>query len=93
MTKASGLAAFVKKPEALPTAGNQPTLLATEQANTTGRKPRGQGDTVALTVRLKRSDWIRLHEIALAQGTSLQGLAEKGLSSVLQDMGLPPISG
>lgn len=93
MTKPSGLAAFVKKPDSLPADGDLTTFGMTNQAKTPTRKPRGKGGSVALTVRLKRSDWLRLHEVALSQGNSLQGLAEKGLSLVLQELGLPPISG
>jgi len=76
--KPTGLASFTRKP----------TAPATAQA--TGRK-RGQGETVALTVRLPRSEWARLHQLAVSEGTSLQTLAIRGLDRVFAEQGLPPM--
>ena len=39
------------------------------------RRKRGKGETVAITVRLTRSQWERLHQFAVSEGDSLQGLA------------------
>jgi hypothetical protein len=55
-----------------------------------GRR-RGQGETVALTVRLRRADWETLHQLAVAEGVSLQQLAVTGLSKVFTGKGLPGI--
>jgi hypothetical protein len=52
---------------------------------------RGQGETVALTVRLRRADWERLHQLAVAEGVSLQQLALTGLSKIFAGKGLPGI--
>jgi hypothetical protein len=79
-TKPTGLSAFTRK-------GAQAEQPAAPQ---TGRK-RGQGDTVALTVRLPRAEWARLHQLAVAQSTSLQALAIEGFDEVLAKQGLPPI--
>jgi hypothetical protein len=79
-TKPTGLSAFTRK-------GAQTEQPAAPQA---GRK-RGQGDTVALTVRLPRAEWARLHQLAVAQSTSLQALAIEGFDEVLAKQGLPPI--
>lgn len=54
-------------------------------------RKRAQGETVALTVRLSRADWARLHQLAIAEGTSLQALALDGLSRVFAEHGLPPV--
>jgi len=55
-----------------------------------GRK-RGQGATVALSVRLARADWERLHQLAVAEGVSLQEIMVRGLSQVFTSKGLPGI--
>lgn len=79
-TKSTGLSAFTRKQA-------EPEKTATPPA---GRK-RGQGDTVALTVRLPRAEWARLHQLAVAQSTTLQSLAIEGFNAVLAKQGLPPI--
>ena len=55
-------------------------------------RKRAKGDTVALTVRLSRADWMRLSNLAMAEGVSLQALAIDGLSAVLAKHGLPPLT-
>ena len=52
-------------------------------------RQRGKSDQVALTVRLPRGEWERLHQLAVAEGTSMQRLAVKGLSKVFEEKGLP----
>ena len=49
---------------------------------------RGTGDTVGFTVRLKRNQWKRLHEVALDKGCSLQNLCTLALSFLLEKEGL-----
>ena len=82
--KPTGLAAFTSKPmtDAAPSAAEKVTGA---------KKRRGEGDTVALTVRLSKADWMRLHQLAMAEGVSLQNLALTGFSKVLADHGLDPI--
>ena len=77
MSKSTGLAAFTRK------------STAKEKAVT---RTRGKGDIVALTVRLTRSDWERLHQLALAEGTSIQQLALCGFSKLFAEKGLPGIA-
>jgi hypothetical protein len=55
-------------------------------------RKRAAGDTVALTVRLPRAEWARLHQLAVSEGVSLQALALSGLSKVFAEHGLPPIA-
>lgn len=89
MSKQTGLAAFTaRKPAPQPEPVAQLAAIAT---STTDRK-RGKGDVVALTVRLSRAEWERVHQLAVAEGTSIQQLALKGLSKVFAEKGLPGIA-
>ena len=83
-TKPTGLAAFTRNRGAEASPPGAPT------AARAGRK-RAQGETVALTVRVSRAEWARLHQLAVAEGVSLQSLALSGLSKVFAEHGLPPL--
>lgn len=85
--KPTGLSAFTRTAPAAAQA-------ETEQAASSGKKTRrrAQHETVALTVRISREDWKRLHHLAIAEGSSLQSLALDGLSKVFAEHGLPPIT-
>jgi hypothetical protein len=87
-TKSTGLAAFTRKPAVTEAAGASTTTTA---AGLPGVRRRGQGETVALTVRVPRAEWERLHQLAVSEGVSLQSLAILGLSKVFAEKGLPPI--
>jgi hypothetical protein len=78
-SKPTGLAAFTQKSAPTP---------EEEKLPATARK-RGRGETVALTVRLSRADWERLHQLAVSEGTSIQQLAVSGLSTIFASKGLP----
>ncbi len=85
-TKSTGLAAFTRK--------SAPVAVSTEERATAakpGERKRGKGDFVALTVRLPRADWERLHQLAVGEGTSLQQLALRGFSKLFKEKGLPGI--
>jgi hypothetical protein len=84
-TKPTGLAAFTRKGAADAEPANPP------QAKKGGARKRAQGDTVALTVRLPRAEWARLHQLAVSEGVSLQTLAIRGFDKVFTEQGLPPI--
>ena len=87
--KPTGLSAFaVKRSEP---AAPQPDAGNPASPDPAGTRRRGQGETVALTVRLSRADWARLHALALSEGVSLQILATRGFSRVLAEHGLPAI--
>jgi hypothetical protein len=90
MSKATGLAAFTGR-KAAPAAAPQAETPVAAAAELSGARKRAQGETVALTVRVGRADWARLHQLAVAEGVSLQALALLGLSKVFADHGLPPI--
>lgn len=92
MSKPTGLAAFTRKGAA----STQQTVTnqepGTEQSAETRQRGRGKGDVVALTVRLPRAEWERVHQLAVAEGVSIQSLAVEGLSKVFAEKGLPKIS-
>ena len=54
---------------------------------------RGKNERVGIAVRLSHEDWYRASEFALRQGTSLQRLIVAGLSELMKQQGLPPLSG
>jgi hypothetical protein len=68
-------------------AANSPTQ-APSAAAPEAKRSRGRGETVALTVRVSRADWTRLHQLALSEGVSLQTLAMRGFSRELEAHGL-----
>ena len=83
MSKATGLAAFTRK-----VAVSRDTAIETAPARQRGR---GKGDIVALTVRLPRAEWERVHQLAVSEGVSIQTLAVEGLSKVFVEKGLPSL--
>ena len=83
MSKATGLAAFARK-----VAVSQGAATETTPARQRGR---GKGDIVALTVRLPRAEWERVHQLAVSEGVSIQTLAVEGLSKVFVEKGLPSL--
>ena len=86
--KPTGLAAFTKRGTTQP---GEVAITATEN-HPNQQRQRGKKDVVALTVRLQRSEWERLHQLAVAEGLSIQSLAVRGLNRVFTDKGLPKLS-
>lgn len=84
-TAPTGLAAFTRKPP-------PPSAAAPPEESVTGKRTRGKNDVVALTVRLRRADWERLHQFAVTEGVSLQQLAHDGFSRLLVEKGLPGLN-
>jgi hypothetical protein len=78
--KQTGLASFTRRQSS----------NAAQETSVAPRK-RGKGETVSITVRLSRSQWERLHQFAVSEGDSLQGLALRGLSQLLREKGLPEL--
>ncbi len=92
--KPTGLAAFTKVKAPSPSAPADETEAAATTApkkTKTGRK-RGQGEVVALTLRLPRGEWQRLHQLAAAEGVSIQAIAVDGISEMFAKHGLPPVT-
>jgi hypothetical protein len=89
-SKSTGLAAFTRKNTAVQ---SEPVSApATPTAPVLGTRRRGKGEIVSLTVRLRRADWERLHQLATAEGTSIQQLAVQGLSRIFIERGLPGLT-
>ena len=84
MVKETGLSAFKRKPQ--PTEISPSSLLST-----TIQRKRGKGETVALTLRLTRTQWERVHQLALSEGISLQQLCLHGLQKIFVEKGLPDL--
>jgi hypothetical protein len=85
----SALAAFSTK-RAVPV----PEPVAAPPEVVRAKRPRAKralGDTVALTVRVEKADWVRLHQLAIAKGETLQTLTLMGFSRLFEAEGLPPI--
>lgn len=93
MTKrpATGLAAFAKAVRPAPVLEIEDAPPPSALPPRGGRRKRGSGEVVALTVKLSRADWQRLRQLADAEGTSIQALAEEGFSAVFARFGLPAI--
>lgn len=90
--KTTGLAAFTRPKQAMDNAPAVVDELARPSVEIPApRRKRGGGETVALTVKVRRPDWQRLRQLADAEGTTIQAMAEAGFSAVLAQYGLPPI--
>ena len=64
---------------------------AAEHRATPVTRTRGKAEPAALTVRLTRRQWERLHQLALAEGVSLQRLIVDGLGTLFRQRGLPEL--
>lgn len=86
--KVTGLAAFTKR------GSTQPVIAAAaeEIPVDSQQRQRAKKDVVALTVRLQRSEWERLHQLAVSEGMSIQSLAVRGLNRVFTEKGLPKLA-
>ncbi len=75
--KKSGLEQFVE-PESKPPA-----------AARTGRRSRGKGDMVGMTIRFTPTQWRTVHEMAISEGVSINQLIIDALNE--RRHGLPPL--
>lgn len=92
MSKPTGLAAFTRKGAASTQQTAVPQEQRTAQSAETRQRGRGKGEVVALTIRLPRAEWERVHQLAVSDGVSIQALAVEGLSKIFAEKGLPTIS-
>lgn len=83
--KMTGLAAFTRKPKI------DDSVEAGAQSVLPGARTRAKKESVALTVRLTRQQWERLHQLALADGVSLQQLMLQGIGTLFRGRGLPEL--
>jgi hypothetical protein len=85
--KLTGLAAFTKRGATQPM-----TSAAEDNRQPSSERQRAKKDLVALTVRLQRAEWERLHQLAVSEGMSIQSLAVRGLNRVFTEKGLPKLA-
>ena len=101
MSKPTGLSNFIKRPAvavtALPVPAptgdfSTPAAPATEPTNQpSGTRVRGKNPYVAMSFRLTPTDWERVHQLAVADRTSINALVLRGLSRLFEERGLPGI--
>jgi hypothetical protein len=100
MSKPTGLSNFIKRPAAvatLPIASPAPEASAPAAPDTkpsghpSGTRVRGKKPYVAMSFRLTPSDWERVHQLAVADRTSINALVLRGLSRLFEERGLPGI--
>ena len=100
MSKPTGLSNFIKRPAAvatLPIASSAPETPASSapgaepSSQPSGTRVRGKKPYVAMSFRLTPSDWERVHQLAVADRTSINALVLRGLSRLFEERGLPGI--
>lgn len=91
LTKFSVKPLAAPAPDPLPAGALAPTSAPTALA-AKGKK-RGMNSRVGIAVRLGHEDWYRLHDLAVREHNSLQGLIVAGLDELMKQRGLPPLSG
>lgn len=95
MSKTSSLTRFAVQP-ATPSTPDLPRKdVHDAPSGCAPANPRGRGKNsrVGIAVRLGHEDWYRLHDLAVREHTSLQALIVRGLSALMEERGLPPLSG
>lgn len=97
MSKITGLASFTKRGMPSPDPVVQ-TSAEVGNADTVSMEPpiqarqRAQKSVVAMSFRISRVDWERLHQLAMTDGVSINTLTLRGLSKLFEERGLPGIS-
>ena|SRR5919106_6516326 len=90
--KPTGLAAFTNKRVPVPQEPIEEDITSQQIKEKPSKRKRGTRDVVALSVRISRADWKRLHELALDEGISINQLALRGFSRLFEEKGLPGIT-
>jgi hypothetical protein len=54
-------------------------------------RKRGSGETVALSFRVPKDAWIKLHQLAMSEGESLQSIIWEACSAYVVSKGQPPL--
>ena len=92
-TTTSSLTRFSVKLGETPSASTTAAQAPDQLVPAPNIKRRGSGSRVGVAVRLGHEDWVRLHDLAVRERESLQGLIVAGLSELMRQKGLPPLSG
>ena len=97
MSKITGLASFTKRGqqsaplEAAPTVDGTASI-STAPAPQPHSRVRAQKPVVAMSFRISRPDWERLHQLAITEGVSINTLTLRGLSKLFEERGLPGVT-
>lgn len=94
MSKVTGLASFTKRGQLTAavestTVVEPPVAAAPPSAPQRGPRERAQKSVVAMSFRISRQDWERLHQLAMVEGVSINTLTLRGLSKLFEERGLP----
>lgn len=95
MSKVTGLASFTNRGKQ--TAALVETPIMAEQTTVTPEavppkahpRARAQKAVVAMSFRITRQDWERVHQLAITEGVSINTLTLRGLSKLFEERGLP----
>lgn len=66
-----------------------PATSPTQSAPQQGPRTCAQKPVVAMSFRISRQDWERLHQLAMVEGVSINTLTLRGLSKLFEERGLP----
>jgi hypothetical protein len=69
------------------------TAIPAKAVDGMAMRGRGKGSVVCMSFRMERSDWRRIHDMALDEGLSMQELVFKGVAGIFKEKGLPPLNG
>jgi hypothetical protein len=96
MSKITGLASFTNRGKQsaavsveTPPAAEPTTVTPSAPAPKTHARARAQKAIVAMSFRITRQDWERVHQLAITEGVSINTLTLRGLSRLFEERGLP----
>lgn len=92
MSKITGLASFTKRgQQSIPAENVTETAVTTTPAASSQphARVRAQKAVVAMSFRITRQDWERVHQLAITEGVSINTLTLRGLSKLFEERGLP----
>ena len=92
MSKVTGLASFTKRgQQSIPTENVAETAVTATPAppSPPHARARAQKAVVAMSFRITRQDWERVHQLAITEGVSINTLTLRGLSKLFEERGLP----
>jgi hypothetical protein len=94
MSKITGLASFTKRGQL---SAPIDSVVVAESLNAQPSelphaRARAQKSVVAMSFRLSRQDWERLHQLAITEGVSINTLTLRGLSKLFDERGLPGLT-
>lgn len=95
MSKITGLANFTKRGQlTAPLEASQTGLVVAvpAAADPPHARARAQKSVVAMSFRISRPDWERLHQLAITEGVSINTLTLRGLSKLFEERGLTGVT-